>query len=177
MTRIYQRSLSEIITFQFFIDLLILIFSVWAICKYIIFSGILVDYSAWIALGILSPGILAIWYSILGKYFYIVLYEDRIVVQNYFLPFFKIGRYYREISRVRFWLPTPSLWGVESIEIAKVGRKRGGLFLGISMVDLKDYPEIVSVLESKGVKVDSYKNLSSKEYREISKKIRRGETK
>ena len=152
-----------------------MIFSIWVVCKYIIFSGKLADYAGWIALGILSPGILAVWYSILGKYFYIVLHDDRIVVQNYFLPFFRITRSYREISKVRFWLPTPNQWGVESIEIAKVGRKSGGLFLGISMVNPKDYPDIVSALESKGVKVDSYKNLSPKEYREVHKKIRRGE--
>ena len=175
MTKIYQRPFSEVVKFQLIVDFIIMIFSIWVVCKYIIFSVILADYAGWIALGILSPGILAVWYSILGKYFYIVLHDDRIVVQNYFLPFFRITRSYREISKVRFWLPTPSLWGVESIEIAKVDRKRGGLFLGISMVNPKDYPDIVSALESKGIKVDSYKNLSLKEYREVSRKIRRGE--
>ena len=103
------------------------------------------------------------------------MHPDRIVVQNCFLPFFRISRNYNEIGKVRFWLPTPSLWGIESVEIAKVGRKRGGLFLGISMVDPKGYPQIVSALESKGVKVDTYKNLSQKEYREVSRKIRKGE--
>ena len=175
MTKIYQRPFSEVVKFQLIVDSIIMIFSIWVICKYIIFSGILADYAGWIALGILSPGILAVWYSILGKYFYIVLHDDRIVVQNYFLPFFRIVRSYKEISKVRFWLPTPNQWGVESIEIAKVDRKRGGLFLGISMVNPKDYPDIVSALESKGVKVDVFKNLSHKEYREVHKKIRRGE--
>ena len=175
MTKIYQRPFSEVVKFQLIVDSIIMIFSIWVICKYIIFSGILVDYAGWIALGILSPGILAVWYSILGKYFYIVLHDDRIVVQNYFLPVFRISRSYKEISKVRFWMPTPNQWGVESIEISKVGRKRGGLFLGISMVNPKDYPDIVSTLESKGVKVDVFKNLLHKEYREVLKKIRRGE--
>lgn len=175
MTKIYKRPFLEIMTFQFVIDSLIMIFSIWVICKYIIFSGTLVDYAAWIALGIFSPCILAVWYSIIGKYFYIILHPDRIVVQNFFLPFFRISRNYREINKVRFWMPTPNQWGIESIEIAKVGKKRGGLFLGISMVNPNDYPEIVSALESKGVKVDTYKNLSPKEYREVHKKIRRGE--
>ena len=175
MTKIYQRPFSEVVKFQLIVDSIIMIFSIWVICKYIIFSGILVDYAAWIALGILSPGILSVWYSILGKYFYIVLHDDRIVVQNYFLPFFRIARSYKEISKVRFWIPTPNQWGVESIEIAKIGRKRGGLFLGISMTDPKDYPDIVSALESKGVKVDVFKNLLPKEYREVSRKIRKGE--
>ena len=44
-----------------------------------------------------------------------------------------------------------------------------------SDVMFKDYPDIVSALESKGIKVDSYKNLSQKEYREVSRKIRKGE--
>ena len=175
MTKIYQRPFSEVVKFQLIVDSIIMIFLIWVVCKHIIFSGILADYAGWIALGILSPGILAGWYSILGKYFYIVLHDDRIVVQNYFLPFFRIARSYKEISKVRFWLPTPNQWGVESIEIAKVGRKGGGLFLGISMVNPKDYPDIVSALESKGVKVDVFKNLSPKEYREVSRKIRRGE--
>ena len=175
MTKIYKRPFQEIMTFQFVIDSLIMIFSIWVICKYIIFSGTLVDYAAWIALGILSPGILAVWYSIIGKYFYIILHPDRIVVQNFFLPFFRISRNYNEINKVRFWMPTPNQWGIESIEIAKVGKKRGGLFLGISMVNPNDYPEIVSALESKGVKVDTYKNLPPKEYREVHKKIRKGE--
>ena len=175
MTKIYKRPFLEIMTFQFVIDSLIMIFSIWVICKYIIFSGTLVDYAAWIALGILSPGILAVWYSIIGKYFYIILHPDRIVVQNFFLPFFRISRNYREINKVRFWMPTPNQWGIESIEIAKVGKKRGGLFLGISMVNPNDYPEIVSALESKGIKVDTYKNLSPKEYREVHRKIRKGE--
>ena len=43
------------------------------------------------------------------------------------------------------------------------------------MVNPKDCLEIVSALESKGVKVDVFKNLSHKEYREVHKKIRRGE--
>lgn len=175
MTKIYKRPFLETVTFQFVIDSLIMILSVWVICKHIILSGRLVDYAGWIALGIISPGILAIWYSILGKYSYIILHPDRIVVRNYFLPIFRISRNYKEINRVRFWMPTPSLWGIESIEIAKVGRKRGGLFFGISMVNPKDYPEIVSALESKGVKVDCYKNLSHKEYREVNRKIRKGE--
>ena len=175
MTKIYKRPFLEIVTFQFIIDSLIMILSVWVICKHIILSGRLVDYAGWIALGVLSPGILAIWYSFLGRYFYIILHPDRIVVQNCFLPFFKISRNYNEIGKVRFWLPTPSLWGVESVEIAKVGRKRGGLFLGISLVNPKDYPEIVLALESKGVKVDTYKNLSQKEYRKVHRKIRNGE--
>lgn len=175
MTKIYKRPFLEIMTFQFVIDSLIMIFSIWVICKYIIFSGTLVDYAAWIALGILSPCILAVWYSIIGKYFYIVLHPDRIVVQNFFLPFFRISRNYNEINKVRFWMPTPNQWGIESIEIAKVGKKRGGLFLGISMVNPNDYPEIVSALESKGIKVDTYKNLSPKEYREVHRKIRKGE--
>ena len=175
MAKIYRRTFSEVVKFHLIVDSFIMIFSIWVICKYIIFSGTLADYAGWIALGILSPGILAVWYSILGKYFYIVLHDDRIVVQNYFLPFFRITRSYKEISKVRFWMPTPNQWGVESIEIAKVGRKRGGLFLGISMVNPKDYPDIVSALESKGVKVDVFKNLSPKEYREVSRKIRRGE--
>ena len=174
MIKIYKRPFLEIMTFQFVIDSLIMIFSIWVICKYIIFSGTLVDYAAWIALGILSPGILAVWYSIIGKYFYIILHPDRIVVQNFFLPFFRISRNYSEINKVRFWMPTPNQWGIESIEIAKVGKKRGGLFLGISMVNPNDYPEIVSALESKGVKVDTYKNLSPKEYREVCRKIRKG---
>ena len=72
-------------------------------------------------------------------------------------------------------MPTPNQWGIESIEIAKVGKKRGGLFLGISMVNPNDYPEIVSALESKGIKVDTHKNLSPKEYREVCRKIRKGE--
>ena len=175
MAKIYRRTFSEVVKFQLIVDSIIMILSIWVICKYIVFSGVLVDYAAWIALGILSPCILAVWYSILGKYFYIVLHDDRIVVQNYFLPFFRITRSYKEISKVRFWLPTPNKWGVESIEIAKIGRKSGGLFLGISMVNPKDYPDIVSALESKGVKVDVFKNLSPKEYREAHKKIRRGE--
>lgn len=175
MTKIYKRPFLEIMTFQFVIDSLIMIFSIWVICKYIIFSGILVDYAAWIALGILSPVILAVWYSILGKYFYIVLHDDRIVVQNYFLPFFRINRSYKEISKVRFWMPTPGRFPTDSIEIVWTGKKRGGLFFGISMVDPKDLPEIVSALECKGVKVDVFKNLSPKEYREVSRKIRRGE--
>lgn len=175
MTKIYQRPFSEVVKFQLIVDSIIMIFSIWVICKCIIFSGILADYAGWIALGILSPGILAVWYSILGKYFYIVLHDDRIVVQNYFLPFFRIARSYKEISKVRFWMPTPNQWGIESIEIVKVGRKSGGLFLGISMVNPKDCLEIVSALESKGVKVDVFKNLSPKEYREVHKKIRRGE--
>ena len=174
-TKIYQRPLLEIINFKFVIDSLIMIFSIWVICKHIIFSGTLDNYAAWIALGILSPGILAVWYSILGKYFYIILFDDKIVVQNYFLPFFRICRKYNEINKVRFWMPTPNQWGIESIEIARAGRKRGGLFYGISMVNPKDYLDIVSALESKGVKVDVFKNLSPKEYREVHKKIRRGE--
>ena len=141
MTKIYQRPFSEVVKFQLIVDSIIMIFSIWVVCKYIIFSGILVDYAGWIALGILSPGILAVWYSILGKYFYIVLHDDRIVVQNYFLPFFRINRNYKEISKVRFWMPTPNQWGVESIEISKVGRKRGGLFLGIISVNKKRVSE------------------------------------
>ena len=43
------------------------------------------------------------------------------------------------------------------------------------MVNPKDYPEIVSALESNGVKVDSYKNFSQKEYRKVHRKIRNGE--
>lgn len=175
MTKNYKRNFSEIVTFQFVVDSLIMIFSIWVICKYILFSGILVDYAGWIALGILSPGILAVWYSIIGKYFYITLHDNNIVVQNYFLPFFRINRKYKEINKVRFWMPTPNQWGIESMEIAKIGRKRGGLFLGILMVNPKDYPQIISSLESKGVNVDVYKNLSLKEYREVHKKIRKGE--
>lgn len=175
MTRIYKRPFLEIMTFQFVIDSLIMIFSIWVICKYIIFSGTLVDYAAWIALGILSPGILAVWYSIIGKYFYIILHPDRIVVQNFFLPFFRISRNYREINKVRFWMPTPGRFPTDSIEIVWTGKKRGGLFFGISMVDPKDLPEIVSFLESKGIKVDTYKELSPKQYREVDRKIRKGE--
>ena len=175
MTKIYQRPFSEVVKFQLIVDSIIMIFSIWIICKYIIFSGTLFDYAGWIALGILSPGILAVWYSILGKYFYIVLHDDRIVLQNFFLPFFSISRNYKEISKVRFWMPTPNQWGVESIEIVRAGRKSGGLFLGICMVNPKDYPEIVLALESNGVKVDSYKNLSQKEYRKVHRKIRNGE--
>ncbi len=55
-------------------------------------------------------------------------YESRfgmgIIVQNYFLPFFRINRKYKKINKVRFWMPTPNQWGIESIEIAKVGRKK-----------------------------------------------------
>lgn len=53
--------------------------------------------------------------------------------------------------------------------MVKKGKKRGSLYLGILMVDPNDYAEIVSTLESKGVLVETYRNLSHKEFKEVSR--------
>ena len=107
-------------------------------------------------------------------YFYIILDEDKITVQNYFLPFIRIRRCYKDIGNIKFWLPVPSNWNVNAVEIVRKGKRRGGLFLGIIMVDPKDYAQIVSTLQSKGVTVETYNNLSHKEYVEVCRKIKKG---
>lgn len=79
------------------------------------------------------------------------------------------------MGSIRFWLPTPGNWSVEAVEMVRKGKKRGSLYLGILMVDPNDYAEIVSTLESKGVRVETYRNLSPKEFKEVSRRIRKGE--
>lgn len=176
MTKIYKRPFKKAVTFKLIFEFLIILGLLWLVCRYIIFAGLLSGGpSAWAAFGVLLLLVLPVYYSILGKYFFIALDDNRIVVQNYFLPFLRVSRNYNEISKVRFWMPAPGRWPVDSIEIVKAGRKWGALFLGISMVNPQDLPNIISILKSKGVKVDVYKDLSPKEFRELDKKIRRGE--
>lgn len=177
MTKIYKRPFKETITLKLVFEMFIVLLQMWFICKYFIFSGLLLvaDMAGWIAFGVLLFLVLAVCCSFFVKYFFIVLHDNRIVVQNRLLPFLKLSRNYAEIGKVRFWMPPPGRFPTDSIEIVWTGKKRGGLFFGISMVDPKDLPEIVSFLESKGIKVDTYKELSPKQYREVDRKIRKGE--
>ena len=175
MIKYYKRAFSKTLSFSTVAGLLVFIISLVVFCKYILLPCLLTgDWATWVASGIVSLFMVALWYSYIGMYFYIILYDDKITVRNHFLPFFRISRNYNDIGSIRFWLPVPGNWSVEAVEIAKRGKKSGGLFYGILMVDPKDYAEIVSILESKGVKVETYRNLSHKEYLEVSKKIRKG---
>ncbi len=175
MIKYYKRPFSRTLSFSTVAGLLIFIISLFLFGKYILLPCLLTgDWATWVASGIVLPLMVAFWYSYIGMYFYIILYDDKITVKNHFLPFFRISRNYNDIGSIRFWLPVPGNWSVEAVEIAKRGKKSGGLFYGILMVDPKDYAEIVSILESKGIKVETYRNLSHKEYLEVSKKIRKG---
>lgn len=152
------------------------IFSLFIFGRYILFPCLQCgDLASWAALGVISIFMLAVWYSYIGMYFYIILEDDKITVQNQLLPFLKISRNYKELGCIRFWLPTPGNWSVEAVEMVRKGKKRGSLYLGILMVDPNDYAEIVSTLESKGVPVETYRNLSHKEFKEVSRRIRKGE--
>lgn len=175
MIKLYKRPFSKTFSFSTLLGLLVFLSSLVVFGRYVLLpclqNG---DWASWVALGLISILLFAVWYSYIGMYFYIILEDDRIIVKNYLLPLFKISRNYKNIGRIRFWLPTPGNWSVEAVEMVKKGKKRGSLYLGILMVDPNDYAEIVSTLESKGVPVETYRNLSYKEFKEVSRRIRKG---
>ncbi len=176
MNIIYKRSFAKTLSFFTVLGLLIFILSLAVICVYILLPLLhTFDLAHLAAFAIMLPFLLALWYYVyIGMYFYIILDEDKITVQNYFLPFIRIRRCYKDIGNIKFWLPVPSNWNVNAVEIVRKGKRRGALFLGIIMVDPKDYAQIVSTLQSKGVTVETYNNLSHKEYVEVCRKIKKG---
>ncbi len=176
MIKLYKRPFRKTFSFSTLSGLLVFIFSLFIFGRYILLPCLQCgDWASWAALGLISIFMLAVWYSYIGMYFYIILEDDTITVQNHLLPFLKISRNYKELGSIRFWLPTPGNWSVKAVEMVRKGKKRGSLYLGILMVDPNDYAEIVSTLESKGVRVETYRNLSHKEFKEVSRRIRKGE--
>lgn len=142
MIKYYKRPFRKALSFSAVFGLLVFIISLILFGKYILLPCLLTgDWATWVASGIVSLFMVALWYSYIGKFFYIILLDDKITVRNHFLPFFRISRDYNDIGSIRFWLPVPGNWSVEAVEIAKRGKKSGGLFYGILMVDPKDYAE------------------------------------
>ena len=119
MIKYYKRPFSRTLSFSTVAGLLIFIISLVVFCKYILLPCLLTgDWATWVASGIVSLFMVALWYSYIGMYFYIILYDDKITVRNHFLPFFRISRNYNDIGSIRFWLPVPGNWSVEAVEIA-----------------------------------------------------------
>ncbi len=175
MVKIYKRPFKSVLSFSAFIAMLVFILSLAFICRYVVLPFVVTGDFVFLGMrAILLLLLFPVWYICIGKYFYIILDEDRITVKNYFLPFLRIRWYYKDIRKVRFWLPYPRNALGETVEIVKRGRKWGSWSYGILMVDPLDYPEMVSILESKGLKVDTYRNLTYKQYMEIDREIRKG---
>ena len=86
MNIIYKRSFAKTLSFFTVLGLLIFILSLAVICVYILLPLLhTFDLAHLAAFAIMLPFVLALWYGYIGMYFYIILDEDKITVQNYFL--------------------------------------------------------------------------------------------
>lgn len=77
MIKLYKRQFRKTFSFSTLSGLLVFIFSLFIFGRYILLpclqSG---DWASWASLGVISIFMLAVWYSYIGMYFYIILAPD-----------------------------------------------------------------------------------------------------
>lgn len=88
------------------------------------------------------------------SFFYVILYDDRVVVQNGICPFWKREYFYKNMEKIV--LAWPGGVAKHFMQFFSNGKKSWHYLL--DMVDPKDYQEIVDAIREKGVLVET-KNL------------------